>query len=158
MNAWQRFGHLLSEENRLLGELGQAALVLTEALVQNVPEQIELTERRLEAARLLHTTAYSARMAMQKSGFGGLTLQQVCAYAPPALRREFYSLAHQITVRGVALRMTVSNNKALILAGLERLARTVAIMQRAGSEQTGTYRRRGIIPPPEGSVIVSRRA
>ena len=158
MNAWKRFGYLLSEENRLLGELGQKALILTDALVANVPEQIESAERHLEAARLLHATAYNARMSMQKSGFGGLTLQQVCAYAPPALRREFYNLSHQITVRGIALRMTVSNNKALILAGLERLARTVAIMQRASTEQTGTYKRRGIIPPPEGSVLVSRRA
>ena len=158
MNAWQRFHHLLSEENRLLGELGSQALVLTEALVHNVPAEIETAERRLEAARLLHATAYCARMAMQKRGFGGLTLQQVCAYAPPALRRQLYGLAHQIMVRGIALRMTVANNKSLILAGLERLARTVQIMQRAATEQTGTYKRRGIIPPPEGSVLVSRRA
>ena len=158
MNAWQRFVHLLGEENRLLGELGRHALVLTDALVQNVPEQIEAAERRLEAARLLHATAYSARLAMQKRGFGGLELAQVCAYAPPSLRRDLYAIAHQITVRGIALRMTVSNNKALILAGLERIARTVAVMQRASTEQTGTYRRRGIIPPPEGSVLVSRRA
>jgi hypothetical protein len=41
---------------------------------------------------------------------------------------------------------------------MERLARTVAVLQRAGTEQTGTYRRRGIVPPPDGSVIVSRRA
>jgi hypothetical protein len=56
------------------------------------------------------------------------------------------------------LQLTVANNRALIVAGLERLARTVAVLQRAGTEQTGTYKRRGVVPPPDGSVFVSRRA
>jgi hypothetical protein len=82
----------------------------------------------------------------------------VCAYAPPTLRRWMYGTVRQIEVRCIELRLTVANNKALIVAGLERIARTVALVQRAGTEQTGTYRRRGVIPPPEGSVIVSRKA
>jgi hypothetical protein len=82
----------------------------------------------------------------------------VCAYAPPALRRALYGATHSIETRSIALKITVGNNKALILAGLERLANTVALLQRAGTEQTGTYRRRGIVPPAEGSVIVSSRA
>jgi hypothetical protein len=69
-----------------------------------------------------------------------------------------HGTVQQLGTRGTELRLTVSNNKSLILAGLERLARTVAVLQRAGTEQTGTYRRRGVVPPPEGSVIVSRRA
>lgn len=158
MNEWQRFAELLGEENRLLGDLGQAALRLTDALVANEPEAIEAAERQLEAKRVLHGTGYAARIAMQRRGFGTLTLQDVCAYAPPSLRRTLYGTAHSIATRSIALKMTVSNNKALILAGLERLAKTVAVLQRAGTEQTGTYRRRGIVPPPEGSVIVSRRA
>ncbi|MBV8299520.1 MAG: hypothetical protein JO083_08270 [Candidatus Eremiobacteraeota bacterium] len=158
MSQWQKFAQLLGEENRLLAELNGAALALTAALVQNEPEAIELAERRLEAQRVLHGTAYAQRIAMQRAGFGTLTLDQVCAYAPGTLRRWMYGTVHQIVTRGTELRLTVANNKSLILAGLERLARTVAVLQRAGTEQTGTYRRRGIVPPPEGSVIVSRRA
>lgn len=158
MSQWQKFAQLLGEENRLLAELNAAALALTDALVENEPERIDLAERRLEAQRVLHGTAYAQRVAMQRAGFGTLTLDQVCAYAPGTLRRWMYGTVHQIVTRGTELRLTVANNKALILAGLERLARTVAVLQRAGTEQTGTYRRRGIVPPPEGSVIVSRRA
>ncbi|MBV8369592.1 MAG: hypothetical protein JO036_11785 [Candidatus Eremiobacteraeota bacterium] len=158
MSQWQKFAQLLGEENRLLAELNAAALTLTAALVQNEPEAIELAERRLEAQRVLHGTAYAQRIAMQRAGFGTLTLDQVCAYAPGTLRRWMYGTVHQIVTRGTELRLTVANNKSLILAGLERLARMVAVLQRAGTEQTGTYRRRGIVPPPEGSVIVSRRA
>jgi hypothetical protein len=112
----------------------------------------------VEARRLLHGTAYAERVAMQRRGFGALTLQQVCAYAPPALRRGLHASAHEIGVRTIGLQITVQNNRALILAGMERLARTVAVLQRAGTEQTGTYRRRGVVPPPDGSVIVSRKA
>lgn len=158
MSEWQRFAELLAEENRLLGALGHAALRLTDALVANDPDGIEAAERRVEAQRVLHGTAYAQRIAMQRRGFGQLTLTQVCAYAPPALRRTMYGTVHELGTRGIALKLTVSNNKALILAGMERLARTVAVLQRAGTEQTGTYRRRGVVPPPDGSVIVSRRA
>ncbi|HTJ27840.1 MAG TPA: hypothetical protein VMA36_16910 [Candidatus Limnocylindria bacterium] len=158
MSQWQSFAKLLGEENRLLAELNAAALKLTEALVANVPAQIEAAERRLEAQRVLHGIAYAQRYAMQKKGFRELTLRQVCAYAPPTLRRWMYGTVRQIEVRCIELRLTVANNKSLIIAGLERIARTVALIQRAGTEQTGTYRRRGVIPPPEGSVIVSRKA
>ena len=158
MSEWQRFTDLLLEENRLLGALGDASLRLTDALVANDPDAIEAAERRVEAQRVLHGTAYAQRIAMQRRGFGTLTLAQVCAYAPPALRRTMYGAVHELGTRGIALKLTVANNKALILAGMERLARTVAVLQRAGTEQTGTYRRRGVVPPPDGSVIVSRRA
>ena len=158
MSEWQRFGEMIAEECRALNELGAAALMLTDALVENDPEAIEVAERRVEARRVLHGTAYAQRVAMQHRGFGKLTLEQVCAYAPPALRRAFYGIVHELGTSSVGLQMTVSNNKSLILAGMERLARTVAVLQRAGTEQTGTYRRRGVVPPPDGSVIVSRRA
>jgi hypothetical protein len=158
MSEWQRFGELIAEESRLLSELGTAALALTDALVADDPDAIDVAERRVEARRVLHGTAYAQRVAMQRRGFGTLTLAEVCAYAPPALRRRFYGIAHEIHTSGVALQITVSNNKSLILAGMDRLAQTVAVLQRAGTEQTGTYRRRGVVPPPDGSVIVSRRA
>ena len=158
MSEWQTFSDLLVEENRLLGELGTATLILTDALVNNEPAAIERAERVVESRRLLHGNAYAKRVAMQKRGFGALTLPQVCGYAPAALRRTMHGTVHELDTRTLALRLTVQNNKALILAGFERLARTVAVLQRAGTEQTGTYRRRGIVAPPEGSVIVSRRA
>jgi flagellar FlgN protein len=158
MSEWQRFGEMIAEECRALNELGAAALSLTDALVENDPDAIEAAERRVEARRVLHGTTYAQRIAMQRRGFGTLTLDQVCAYAPPALRRAFYGIVHELGTSSSALQMTVSNNKSLILAGMERLARTVAVLQRAGTEQTGTYRRRGVVPPPDGSVIVSRRA
>ncbi len=158
MSQWQQFARLVGEENRLLAGLNVAALRLTDALVRNEPAAIEAAERRLEAQRVLHGTAFAQRIAMQRAGFGNLTLEQVCAHAPGSLRRWLHGTVQQLSTRGTELRLTVSNNKSLILAGLERLARTVAVLQRAGTEQTGTYRRRGTVPPPEGSVIVSRRA
>jgi hypothetical protein len=158
VSEWQRFGDLLFAENMQLGELGNAALRLTDALVANDPDAIESAERRVDAQLVLYSSAHSQRTGMQQRGFGSLTLAQVVAYAPPAMRRALQGLVHEITVRGIALRLTVSNNKALILAGMERLARTVAVLQRAGTEQPGTYKRRGTVPAPSGSVIVSRRA
>jgi hypothetical protein len=158
VSEWQRFVDLLGEENRLLGELNDAALALTQTLVANDPRAIEAAERQLEAKRVLHGTAYAARVAMQRRGFGSLTLQQVCAYAPAPLRRRLYGTCHEMRTRGISIKLTVANNKALILAGLERLQKTLAVMQRAGVEQTGTYKRRGNVPPPTGSVLVSRRA
>jgi FlgN protein len=158
MSEWQRFAELLHEESRLLGELGTATLALTQALVENDPESIEAAERRVEAQRLLHDASYQQRVAMMQRGFGNLTLQQVCAYAPPSLRRAMHSTTSELVVRTLGLKLTVSNNKALIFAAMERLAKTVAVLQKAGTEQTGTYKRRGVVPPPNGSVIVSRRA
>ena len=158
MSEWQHFSDMLAAESARLGELGTATLVLTEALVANDADAIDAAERQVEGRRLMHGTAYAQRVAMQQRGFGTLTLPQVCGYAPPAVRRGLQATAHEITTRTIGLQITVQNNKALILAGMERLARTVAVLQRAGTEQTGTYRRRGVVPPPDGSVIVSRRA
>jgi hypothetical protein len=95
---------------------------------------------------------------MMKRGFGDLTLQQVCAYTPGPLRRTVYGTLHEMTTRGIALRITNGNNKALIMAGLERLQKTIALLQRSFTEQPGTYKRRGTVPLANGSVIVSRKA
>jgi len=158
VNPWQQFVGLLDEERAALRQLGDAALALTEALVRNDPDAIENAERLVEARRVLHGTAYAQRVAMQRRGFGTRSLREVCAYAPPPLRRRMAGAVRELETQSIALRLTVSNNKALILAGMDRLAKTVAVLQRAGTEQTGTYRRRGIVPPPDGSVLVSRRA
>ena len=158
MSQWQTFVALVAAESVALGQLGDAALRMTDALVANDPEAIENAERHVEAQAVLHASAYQQRTAMQKRGFGQLTLAQVAAYAPPALRPVIDGYAHEIGIRGIALKLTVANNKSLILAGMDRLARTVAVIQRAGTEQPGTYKRRGTVPAPDGSVIVSRRA
>ena len=156
--SWDGFRDLLQDESRLLGDLGRAALGMTDALVKNEPELIMAAERRLEAARVLHAQAQRRRAAMQEAGFGELTLEQVCAYAPGAMRRVFLGLSRELTIRGISLAITINNNKALILAGMERLQKTVALIQETMTESTGTYKRRGIIPKPAGSVIVSRKA
>jgi len=156
--SWEGFRALLHEESRLLGDLNQAALALTDALVANDLQRINAAERRLEAARILHQEGKNRRSRMQRAGFGELTLEQVCAYAPGPMRRLFQGLARDLTIRGISLSITINNNKALILAGMERLQKTVSLIQEAMTEKTGTYRRRGVVPKPSGSVIVSRKA
>jgi hypothetical protein len=42
MSEWQKFAAVLREEDERLGELGDAALALTDALVANVPEEISV--------------------------------------------------------------------------------------------------------------------
>jgi hypothetical protein len=156
--SWEGFRTLLVEESKLLGRLNQAALSLTDALVQNDGERIGAAERKLEAARIMFAEGQRKRRAMQRAGFGDLTLEQVCAYAPGPMRRIFQGLSRELTIRGISLAITVNNNKALIAAGMERLQKTVSLIQEAMTESTGTYRRRGIVPKPSGSVIVSRKA
>jgi hypothetical protein len=157
-DSWQTFADAISEENKYLAELGSAALALTDSLVCGTPADIETTERKVEAMRVLHGHAHGKRMTMQKRGFGDLTLQQVCAYAPAPLRRNVYTTLHELTTRAIALQITVNNNKALIMAGMNRLTRTVEVLQRSMTEQPGTYKRRGTVPVAGGSVIMSRRA
>jgi hypothetical protein len=157
-DSWQAFANALAEENRTLGEVGSAALKLTSALVGGTPAAIEAAERSVAAAHVLYSLALGKRTTMMKRGFGDLTLRQVCAYAPGPLRRTVYATLHDMTTNGIALRITNNNNKALILAGMERLKKTISVIQKSLSEQPGTYKRRGIVPPPSGSVLVSRRA
>ena len=156
--SWDSFRALLQEECRLLGDLSTAAMALTDALVNNDAERISATERRLEGQRVVHVQAQRQRLAMQKAGFGELTLEQVCAYAPGPMRRVFQGISRDMTIKGISLAMTVNNNKALILAGMERLQKTVALIQASMTETTGTYKRRGVVSKPAGSVIVSRNA
>ena len=62
-----------------------------------------------------------------------------------------------MSIKGISLAITINNNKALILAGMERLRKTVELIHDAMTESTGTYKRRGTFPRPS-SVIVSRKA
>ena len=156
--SWDSFRVLLQEESRLLGELNTVALAMSDALVHKDLDRINATERRLEGQRILHHTARRARLQMQSTGFGELTLEQVCAYAPGPMRRVFQQISRDMAIKGISLAMTVNNNKALILAGMERLQKTVELIHDAMTEKTGTYKRRGIVPKQNSSVIVSRKA
>jgi hypothetical protein len=156
--SWQAFADALDAENRTLAELGAAALAMTSTLVFGTAAQIEAADRIVDARRILHAQAHVRRAIMMKSGFGDLTLRQVCAFAPGPLRRSVFTSLHELTTRGIALKITISNNKALISAGLLRIANIITVMQKSLAEQPGTYRRRGNVPLPNGSLIVSRNA
>jgi hypothetical protein len=156
--SWDGFRALLAEEARLLGELGTAALVMTNALVTRDLDAINAAERRLEGQRIMHQNAQRRRLQMQRTGFGELTLEQVCAYAPGPMRRVFLNLSRDLTIKGISLAITVNNNKALLIAGMDRLQKTVQAIHDSMTESTGTYKRRGTVPRPQGSVIVSRKA
>jgi hypothetical protein len=95
---------------------------------------------------------------MMKSGFGALSLRQVCSYAPGPSRRAVFTSLRELRTRGIGLQITVGNNKALISAGLLRIAKTVAVIQKSLTEQPGTYRRGGTVTQSHGSLIVSRKA
>jgi hypothetical protein len=157
-DSWRAYGDMLAAENKALAQLGAAALEMTQALAGGKPAAIEAADKKVNAYRVVFTVAHDRRMAMQRRGFGDLTLAQVCLYAPAAMRRPLAALVRDMEVRGIALRITISNNKALILAGMERLQRVVRVLQASMAEKPGTYKRRGIVPPPTGSVLVSRKA
>jgi hypothetical protein len=156
--SWDGFRVLLQEEARLLGELNAAALRMTDALVKRDVDGINAMERRLESQRILHEAARRRRVRMQRDGFGNLTLEQVCGYAPGPMRRGFFHVSRDMTVKGISLAITLNNNKTLIQAGMDRLKNTVQLIHDAMTESTGTYKRRGNVPKPNGSVIVSRKA
>ena len=156
--SWDGFHALLHEESKILGDLNAYALAMTEALVQKDLDKINASERRLEGQRLLHQQARRKRLQMQEAGFGELTLEQVCAYAPGPMRRAFQQLSREMSIKGISLAITVNNNKALILSGMERLQKTVELIHEAMTETTGTYKRRGIVHKSQSSVIVSRKA
>lgn len=156
--SWDGFRALLQEESRVLGELNTVALAMTDALVQKDVDRINSSERKLEGQRIVHQQARRKRLQMQQAGFGELTLEQVCAYAPGPMRRGFQQLSREMSIKGISLAITVNNNKALILAGMDRLQKTVELIHEAMTETTGTYKRRGTVPKSQSSVIVSRKA
>ena len=156
--SWDGFRALLAEEARVLGEVGRAAISMTTALVARDVDAINNAERKLEGQRILHQHAKRARLQMQRAGFGELTLEQVCAYAPGPMRRVLQNHSRDLTIKGISLSITVNNNKALLIAGMERLQKTVQLIHDTMTETTGTYKRRGVVTKADGSVIVSRKA
>ncbi|MGD0475513.1 MAG: hypothetical protein ABSB70_20185 [Candidatus Velthaea sp.] len=156
--SWQAFADALEQENRCLGELGAAALALTGVLVCGTPAEIEAADRMLDARRIMHAQAHQRRVSMMKRGFGDRQLRQVCAYAPPALRRSVFTSLRELRTRAIALQITVANNKTLINAGLTRIANTIAVIQKSLNDEAGTYRRRGKASGRSASLMVSRKA
>ena len=157
-DSWESFAAALLDETTLLRRVNDASQRLTLALVANDPTQIMQAERELDGARKAYASACGKRSGMQVRGFGKMSLRQVCAYAPraiaPALNQRFSELA----TGAISLRITTANNKALIASGLERLMKVTSVLQRASNDAPGTYRRRGFVPPPTNSVLVSQSA
>ncbi len=157
-DSWQSFVSTLSAEAALLAAVGECALTLTEALVQNDPDAIERAERKLDYHRREHFNALEERMAMQRRGFGDLRLAAIAQYAPPPIRLQLDGCIADLRSRAVSLSLTNQNNRVLIAAGMDRLRKTVSILQHSAAEKPGTYKRRGIVPPTDASVLVSQRA
>jgi hypothetical protein len=154
-DPWLAFAELLEDETAKLAQLAASARALTDALVGFDPARITACDDRLERDRRVHEYANQRRVAMQKRGFGTMPLRTVVTYAPAPINRTLYNAVAQIAYSTTALKITISNNRALISVGLDRLAQTVAVLQRANTEQTGTYKRRGRVLPTAGSVVLS---
>jgi len=157
-DSWESFAAALHEESKALREVNELALRLTQALVHNDVTAISSVERELDRARANFVTLSGKRRGMQVRGFGKLTLRQVCAYAPRPLARTLNQRLAELATGTINIKITNSNNKALIASGLSRLMKITAALQKATSDQPGTYRRRGMIPPPTNSVLVSSKA
>lgn len=156
-DSWEAFAKALQDESESLSRLNAAAIKLTRSLVDGEPEQIMAHDRDLNAARQAHSNATGKRRGMQARGFGAMTLQQVCRYAPRNLAGQFNQRLSEITCGSIQLGITIGNNKALIVSGLERLMKVTSKLQESASDRPGVYKRRGFVPPPSGSVLVSSK-
>ncbi|MEO9170399.1 MAG: hypothetical protein ABI278_04425 [Candidatus Aquilonibacter sp.] len=139
----------------LLARMNEAALRLTRALVESLVEAIFETEQELDNARRAYQSACGKRRGMQVRGFGTMTLRQVCAYAPRNMRLPLNSRLSELSTGSISLGITMNNNKALIASGMERIMKVTSALQKATNDGPGTYRRRGFVPPPSNSVLVS---
>ncbi len=157
-DTWEGFVDAVREESRLLNELNANARALTDALVKNKLPVMDRAQRQLEASRLRHEAALNVRMAMQRRGFGQMTLREVCGYAPPEVAHALHAAMADMTYSTIGIGITNNNNKALVAAGLDRLDRTVKALQNARSDKVGVYKRRGNVPHGNASVLVSQRA
>jgi len=156
-DSWEAFGMALAEEAAALQRLNAAAVHLTQVLVDGSPEAIVESDRALNAARAVHQAACSKRRGMQARGFGQMTLQQVCRYAPRHISPYLHRYLAEITYGSISLGITISNNKSLIVAGLQRLVNVTQKLQEHATERTGVYKRRGYVAPPGASVLVSSK-
>jgi hypothetical protein len=157
-DSWEAFATALHEESAALARVHDAAQKLTQNLVRSSANEIITAERALDVATKAYKTLSTKRRGMQTRGFGKMSLRQVCGYAPRRLRSVLNQRLYELTTLSIGLRITGNNNKALIAGGLDRLMRITAAMQQAASEGPKTYRRRGFVPPPTNSVLLSSRA
>lgn len=157
-DSWEAFAEALQAEAALLGRVADAAQRLTQALVANDVDQISTVERELDAARKAYQSASGKRRGMQVRGFGALTLRQVCAYAPRTMWPVLNQRLAELTTTSISLGITTNNNKALIMSGMDRLMKVTSALQKAHNDGPGTYKRRGFVPPPSNSVLVSSKA
>jgi len=155
-DSWESFIEILGRECAAFGAVNEKALEMSVALVQNVPERIHETQRALESARKGLVSARSQRRAMQQRGFGNMSLKKVCRFAPPPAAAQISARMRQLTYYTIKLDLINSNNRALILGAMERLMAIVAVMRRV-QMQPLTYKRRGMVPPPDRSMIVSHQ-
>ncbi len=156
-DSWDFFVAALAEEATLLARMNESAQRLTRALVASEAEAIFSTEQELDGARRAYQSACGKRRGMQVRGFGTMTLRQVCAYAPRNMRMPLNQRLTELTTGSIALGITANNNKALIASGMERLMKITSALQKATSDGPGTYKRRGFVPPPSNSVLVSSK-
>lgn len=154
-DSWNTFCRMLADECAALSRLNTCAGHLTRVLVNGSPDDIVAADRQLNEARLDHAAASSKRRGMQVRGFGTMTLQQVCSYAPRHLAMQFDGRMAELSYGAISLGITLANNKALIAAGLDRLVRITSKLQERASERTGVYKRRGMVAPVGTSVLVS---
>lgn len=157
-DSWDAFAAALLEESQRLRKTHEAALGLSKALVKSDPAVILEAERVLDAARRAYHAASGKRRGMQIRGFGSMTLRQVCAYAPRKLWPTLNQRLVELTTTSIGLKITNNNNKALIQSGLQRLVKITDVLQRSASDSPRTYKRRGYVPPPNNSVLVSSKA
>jgi len=157
-DSWETFAGALREEAQLLKRTHEAALLLTKALVKSDASEILECERGLDSARRAYHSASGKRRGMQIRGFGALTLRQVCLYAPRQLWPTLNQRLVELTTTSIGLKITNNNNKALIQAGMQRLVKITSALQKAATDTPGTYKRRGFVPPPTNSVLVSSKA
>jgi len=154
-DPWSAFAELLAGESAALARLNSAALHLTQVLVDGSPEAILEADAQLNAARGLHAAASSKRRGMQVRGFGEMTLQQVCGYAPAQMAATLNQRLAELAYGSISLGITLGNNKSLIVAGLERLVKITSKLQETMSERTGVYKRRGFVAGTGASVLMS---
>jgi hypothetical protein len=157
-DSWDAFASALAEESSLLMRVQDSAQRLTKALVANDVDGISTTERELDSARQAYQSASGKRRGMQVRGFGSMTLRQVCAYAPRQMWPTLNQRLVELTTTSIALGITTNNNKALIMGGMDRLMKITSALQKAYNDGPGTYKRRGFVPPPTNSVLVSSKA
>jgi hypothetical protein len=156
-DSWDAFAAALVDESAALRRLCGAAQHLTSVLVSGSPDDIVEADRQLNVARTLYNGVSGKRRNMQVRGFGTMTLQQVCQYAPRHLSAQVNQRLAELTYGSISLGITIGNNKSLIVAGLERLVKTTSKLQETMTERTGVYKRRGYVAPPGASVLVSSK-